>query len=76
MLQRLSSPGQAHYGCIQFTYWLQWHLHRQLRGVSQYAQQHRVALKGDLPIGARSPAASLTAPPALLSSCACMPADD
>ena len=52
MLQRLSSPQQAHYGCIQFTYWLQWHLHRQLRGVSLYAQQHRIALKGDLPIGA------------------------
>jgi 4-alpha-glucanotransferase len=59
MLQRLSSPQQAHYGRVQFTYWLQWHLHRQLRGVSLYAQQHRVALKGDLPIGEPKLPASL-----------------
>jgi 4-alpha-glucanotransferase len=51
MLQRLSGPDQAHYSSIQFTYWLQWHLHRQLRSASLYAQQHRIALKGDLPIG-------------------------
>lgn len=51
ILQRLSSPDQAHYNSIQFTYWLQWHLHRQLRSASLYAQQHRIALKGDLPIG-------------------------
>ncbi|CAL8472202.1 g11744 [Coccomyxa elongata] len=50
-LQRLSGPDQAHYSSIQFTYWLQWHLHRQLRSASLYAQQHRIALKGDLPIG-------------------------
>ena len=53
VLQRLSSPGQAHYGDIQFTYWVQWSLFRQLRGASLYAKQHRIALKGDLPIGAR-----------------------
>lgn len=51
MLHRLSGPDQAHYSSIQFTYWLQWHLHRQLRSASLYAQQHRIALKGDLPIG-------------------------
>jgi 4-alpha-glucanotransferase len=52
MLQRLSSPEQTHYRSIQFTYWLQWHLFRQLRAASEYAQQHSIALKGDLPIGA------------------------
>ena len=51
VLERLSRPGCEHYATLRFTYWLQWHLHRQLRDASAYAAEHRVALKGDLPIG-------------------------
>eukprot|EP00884_Botryococcus_braunii_P017590 jgi/Botrbrau1/4514/Bobra.60_2s0005.1 len=50
-LQYLLSPTQDHYHKLQFTYWIQWHLHQQLLDASQYASQHSVILKGDLPIG-------------------------
>ena len=52
MLDRLSSPGQEWHASIQFCYWLQYHLHKQLLQASQYAGHKHVALKGDLPIGA------------------------
>jgi len=39
------------YGEISFHYFVQFHLSRQLSEASQYAAQHGVALKGDLPIG-------------------------
>ena len=54
MLDRLTSPSLEWYPSIQFTYWLQYHLHRQLLQASQYAASRHVALKGDLPIGACS----------------------
>jgi len=57
VLDRLSRPGCEHYETLRVTYWLQWHLHRQLRDASAYAAAHRVALKGDLPIGAPAHAA-------------------
>ena len=51
MLDRLSSPSQEWHSSIQFSYWLQYHLHKQLLAASGYAAQRHVALKGDLPIG-------------------------
>lgn len=36
---------------VLFTYWLQWHLHKQLAAASAHAATRRVVLKGDLPIG-------------------------
>lgn len=51
MLDRLSSPAQEWYPSIQFIYYMQYHLHRQLLQASQYAASRNVALKGDLPIG-------------------------
>lgn len=51
MLDRLSSPSQEFFPSIQFTYWVQYHLHRQLLQASKYAASRHVALKGDLPIG-------------------------
>ena len=56
LLERLCGPDQEHHAKLQFACWLQWHLHRQLRHVSQYAAQRRVILKGDLPIGEPSSA--------------------
>ncbi|CAL5220743.1 g2802 [Coccomyxa viridis] len=51
MLERLSSPDQPQHQTICFTYWLQWHLSKQLKSASEFARQHQIALKGDLPIG-------------------------
>jgi 4-alpha-glucanotransferase len=51
MLERLSAPDQPQHQSICFTYWLQWHLSKQLMSASEFARQHQIALKGDLPIG-------------------------
>ena len=51
MLERLSSPDQPQHQTICFTYWLPWHLSKQLKSASEFARQHQIALKGDLPIG-------------------------
>ena len=47
----LTDPKHDHHPKLLFLCWLQWQLHKQLLSASQYAAQHRVALKGDLPIG-------------------------
>ena len=52
-IQRLVSPDCELHSAIRFTYWLQWHLHRQLLAASRHAASRGVALKGDLPIGER-----------------------
>ena len=53
-LERLAS-GQAAHGAtaahLQFTAYIQWHLHRQLGDAAAVAASCRVVLKGDLPIG-------------------------
>ena len=49
MLERLSAPDQPQHQSICFTYWLQWHLSKQLKSASEFARQHQIALKGDLP---------------------------
>lgn len=36
---------------IKYYVWLQWHLHKQLLNVSNYARSKGIILKGDLPIG-------------------------
>ncbi|PSC73748.1 4-alpha-glucanotransferase DPE2 [Micractinium conductrix] len=51
MLDRLSAPDHEWHASLQFCYWLQWQLHRQLAAASRYAASRNVALKGDLPIG-------------------------
>ncbi|MDE5773566.1 MAG: 4-alpha-glucanotransferase [Muribaculaceae bacterium] len=40
-----------HRAAIDFYYFVQYHLDRQLREVRDYAHQHGVVLKGDIPIG-------------------------
>ncbi|KAK9857162.1 hypothetical protein WJX84_012023 [Apatococcus fuscideae] len=51
MVERLTCPSQEHYTSLQFTYYLQYHLHKQLLDASRHAARQHVALKGDLPIG-------------------------
>ena len=36
---------------LQFWYFVQYHLDKQMHAAHQYARQHRVILKGDIPIG-------------------------
>lgn len=50
-LDRITAPHRDFHASIQFVYYIQYHLHRQLLESSQYAASHRVILKGDLPIG-------------------------
>ena len=51
VVDQVALPSQEHHSKLQFVLWLQFHLHLQLLGVSDYAESKHVALKGDLPIG-------------------------
>lgn len=50
-IQELVSPTQEHYDQILFFYFLQYHLHLQMKEVADYAHQQKIVLKGDIPIG-------------------------
>ncbi|HLP04547.1 MAG TPA: 4-alpha-glucanotransferase [Paludibacter sp.] len=50
-IEKFSAPGTAHYPEIAIYYFLQYHLHKQLSEVHDYARKNGVALKGDIPIG-------------------------
>jgi 4-alpha-glucanotransferase len=50
-IQKLVSPSSSHYHKIAFYYFVQYHLHLQMKEVSEYAHKKRVVLKGDIPIG-------------------------
>ncbi len=49
-IRSLTAPSAPHHDQIAFYYFVQYHLHRQLEEVSQYARATRVVLKGDIPI--------------------------
>lgn len=50
-IQELASPGSDAYPDLSFYYYLQYHLHLQLRDAVDHAHRQKVILKGDLPIG-------------------------
>jgi len=50
-IQKLSAPVSRHYDAIALNYFIQYHLHLQLRDAVDYAHKHGVILKGDIPIG-------------------------
>ena len=50
-IQKLVSPAQKHYDQILFFYFVQYHLHVQLKEAADYASTQNVVLKGDIPIG-------------------------
>ncbi|KAK4535421.1 hypothetical protein CDCA_CDCA05G1446 [Cyanidium caldarium] len=50
-LEELASPDSLHFDHVAMYYYLQYHLHRQLKRASEYAASNAVILKGDLPIG-------------------------
>jgi len=44
-------PGSRQYGAVALQYFIQYHLHLQLREAADYAHEHGVIMKGDIPIG-------------------------
>jgi len=50
-IQRLVSPSQKHYDEIALHYFVQYHLHKQLKTATSYAHKKGVIIKGDIPIG-------------------------
>ena len=50
-IQKLASPSQKHYDEIAFFYFVQYHLHLQMKEVADYAHHQKIVLKGDIPIG-------------------------
>lgn len=50
-IEEFSSPDLPHYPEIAIYYFLQYHLHKQLIAVHEYARSRGVTLKGDIPIG-------------------------
>ena len=50
-IQKLVLPSQSHYDDICFHYFVQYHLHLQLKESCEYAHQKGIVCKGDIPIG-------------------------
>ena len=50
-IDKYVSPKAKHYNEIAFVYFLQYHLHLQLKEAADYAHENGVILKGDIPIG-------------------------
>jgi 4-alpha-glucanotransferase len=50
-IDKYVSPKARHFDSIAVQYFAQYHLHRQLRDATDYAHQHGVIVKGDVPIG-------------------------
>lgn len=50
-IEALASQEQPHYHEIAIYYFLQYHLHKQLVEVHDYARANGIAIKGDIPIG-------------------------
>ncbi|MEP7144566.1 MAG: 4-alpha-glucanotransferase [Ferruginibacter sp.] len=50
-IQRLASPTQKHYDSVALHYFIQYHLHLQLKEATAYAHRNGIIVKGDLPIG-------------------------
>ncbi len=48
---KYTAPGARHYDAIALQYFIQYHLHLQLREAVDYAHEQGVILKGDIPIG-------------------------
>lgn len=50
-ISRLADPEAPHARRLALYFFIQYHLHRQLLDASQYARNHGIVLKGDIPIG-------------------------
>lgn len=50
-IQEFVDPSQKHYDEIALYYFIQYHLHLQLKDAAEYAHKNNVIVKGDIPIG-------------------------
>jgi 4-alpha-glucanotransferase len=50
-IEKYVSPKARHYNEILYHYFIQYHLHLQLKAAAEYAHKSGVILKGDIPIG-------------------------
>jgi len=50
-IEKLSAPSQKHFDKIGIHYFIQYHLHVQLKEAHDYANRHGIIVKGDIPIG-------------------------
>jgi 4-alpha-glucanotransferase len=50
-IEKFVGAGQKHYEHLQFHYFVQYHLHLQLKEATNYAHKKGIVLKGDIPIG-------------------------
>ena len=48
---KLISPGYNSFKAIAFNYFVQYHLHTQLKEATDYAHKKGIVVKGDIPIG-------------------------
>jgi 4-alpha-glucanotransferase len=50
-IEKFVAPTTKHYNKIALQYFIQYHLHLQLKEATTYAHKHGVVVKGDIPIG-------------------------
>ena len=50
-IEKYVSPKAKHYDSIALNYFIQYHLHLQLKDAAEYAHKNGIILKGDIPIG-------------------------
>lgn len=50
-IAKLIAPGSNSFKAIAFTYFVQYHLHTQLKEATDYAHKKGIVVKGDIPIG-------------------------
>jgi 4-alpha-glucanotransferase len=50
-IEQYVAKGSRHYGAIAVQYFIQYHLHLQLREAADYAHDNGIIMKGDIPIG-------------------------
>ncbi|MGM0439652.1 MAG: 4-alpha-glucanotransferase [Chlamydiota bacterium] len=50
-IAEIVSPHSDHYDQVAIHYFLQYHLHKQMKDAADYAHQEGILLKGDIPIG-------------------------
>jgi 4-alpha-glucanotransferase len=67
-IEDFCSPDKAHYQEIALYYFLQYHLHKQLIEVHDYARANGIAIKGDIPIGVSPRSVDAWVEPALFNT--------
>ncbi len=50
-IQKLIQPNAKSFNEIRFYYYIQYHLHKQLKSATHYANKNGIIVKGDIPIG-------------------------